>query len=138
MSTTRQNILTQLETVLEAISSVKYVELERSKPIDLDVLPIPCIFVYTGDEKRVVDERAVIGKETWDWNVVLEVWTNTDPEDILNDIHTAMYTNRTLGGYAINTIRDSLEGIYVIDEDANVKSLILNYSITYRHTLGIM
>jgi hypothetical protein len=138
MSTTRQLILNQLEIVLKAVSSVKYVELERSIPIDLDTLPLPCVFVYSGKENRVKDERAVIGKETWDWEVSLEIWTNGNVESIIGEIHSALWTNRSLGGYSVMTIRDSIEGIYVIDEDSDTKSIILNYIITYRHALGIM
>lgn len=136
--TTRQNILTHLQATLEAVDTVKYVELERAKPIDLDTLPIPCVFVYSGEERRVRDERAIIGQETWDWFLTLEVWTNDDPEIILGKIHKAMYDDRFFGNHAVDSERDSIEGIYIIDEDSNIKSMMLNYIVTYRHTLGTM
>ena len=75
--TLRQTILSKIGEVLEGVSGVEKVEIERSTPVDIDTIPFATCFVYSGPEERATDDRSTIGFETFDWTVVIEVWEGT-------------------------------------------------------------
>lgn len=144
-NTTRQNILNSIKTTLEAIvdgdsvARFKNVTLGRIPSISLDTTPLPCIIVYTEREERIQEgEEAVIGKESWDWTVILEVWAyDKDSEDVLNWIHTAMYANYKFDNYAIYSERMGVDFL-TIDAENRLDAMLIPYRIVYRHTLGAM
>ena len=137
-NTARQEILAQIKTILEDVDDVNYVEIDRATPVDLDTVSLPAVFVYTSREVRCYDERAVIGYETWDWELVIEVWTQeTDQEELLGKIHSAMFADNDLGDHAILNVRTGVS-FYVLDVTKSIKSMVLTYYILYRHTLGVM
>lgn len=138
MSTARQNILARIKEDLEAIASIKEVYLYESGPMDLETVPMPCAFIHTSDEARLVDSRAVIGYETWSWQVVIEVWAvDKEMEDLLNDIHTKMYSDNSFNDYAIVSYRTGVDFLF-IDPERALESMLITYEITYRHVKGTM
>jgi len=137
MASSRNNILTNLQSTLEGISSIKTVIIKKSSMTDLDVISLPAIFIYIGPEEKVFDQRAIIGYETWDWKITLAVYArDTDMEELLKDIHDVLFASRTLTNTCIDIIRQSADELMVDVEDS-LKILILDYSVLYRHTIGV-
>ena len=58
-------------------------------------------------------------------------------EELLGKIHSAMFTNRTLGGNAQWNERTGVS-FYVIDVNRSLKSMLITYYILYRHPKGVM
>ena len=137
-NSTRQNILNQLEVLLEALTQIKKVEQNRSTPVDLETQPLPCAFIYSGPERKLGDDRAVIGRENWEWVIPIEIWSNNkDLETLLKLIHDYLFQNRTLGGYAVTSERTGVD-VQSIDLSRDLKSMIIEYTVLYRHTIGVM
>ena len=138
MSTVRQNILEGIKTILEGIASINYVEINRISPIDLETIPYPCAFIYPDAETKLNDNRAVIGYENWELGISIEVWANKDTnlETLLGEIHTAMVNDYRIGGHAVTSDRIGSE-LFLVDPVREIQSMILNYSIIYRHRKGI-
>lgn len=137
MSTKRENILNKIKEILDDIEDVKYVEIDRMLQPDLETIPLPSVFIYPGSETRVTS-GGVIGYETWEWVITLEVWSDVSIvtlESLLNDIHTTMFTNERIGNYADYSYRLSSEFFY-IDPEKNLKGMILNYLIRFDHPKG--
>jgi hypothetical protein len=135
MSTTRQNILSQIETDLNTISSLKKVMLNQSSVLDLETVPLPCAFIYSGPETRV---DGVIGYENWSWKIYIEVWArDTEMEDLLNDIHTKMFTDERLGTYADKSFRTGVDLLF-LDPERSLQDMIIEYEILFKHVKGIM
>lgn len=138
MTTTRVNILERIKTDLTAVSGVQYVDLLQPSPVDLDTIDMPAIFIYTGPEVRLSDNRAVIGYESWQWNVVLEVWTrDTDMEALLGKIHAAMFADEEIGNFAVTSYRTGVD-MQIIDPEQSLQAMIIEYEIIYRHIRGVM
>lgn len=145
MSTTRQNILSSIKTTLEAIKDSngkrRFTTIkteDKQAPPSLDVTPLPLIFVWTDRENRVEDDRAVIGKETWEWYIVLEVWAkDKDMEELLSYIHTAMYNNDDFDHYACFSDRISVDFL-TLDTTKQLEAMLVSYRVLYRHTRGVM
>ena len=85
------------------------------------------------------DEEGSIGFETWDWTVILEVWVKgaKTTEDILKEIHEAMYVDWDRGGYAITSYRTGVDFFY-IDPTEEIKGMNITYNIRYEHAQGTM
>jgi len=138
MTTTRQNILATFKEELEELSSLSSVEVYKTFPGDIETVPFPCAFIYSGRESRVMDGRAVIGKETWQWPIFIEVWSITDDlEFLLGEIHNKLFLNETLSGYAITSYRLGVD-IFVVDPDKFLQVMVIEYEVLYRHTKGVM
>lgn len=142
--TTRQNILDELKLFLEEVADdsgtplFKQVEITRMAPPDLETMPLPACFIYSDREYRVEDERAVIGKETWEWYVVIEVLAmDEEMETILKFIHSKLYTNYDVSDYAEWAERMGVD-FFVYDPERRLTSMAIPYRILYRHTLGTM
>lgn len=134
----RQNILSEIVTILETLVTLKHVELKHVSPVDLDTVALPCAFVFGGADKKLNDDRALIGCENWLWRIVIEVWVkDVDPEDILKEIHDVMWTNRDIGGYAITSDRVGVD-LLVVDVEQSIEALLIDYDILYRHERGQM
>lgn len=137
MATTRENILSEIQSILEGVESIKYVELDRMFQPDLDTISLPAVFIYPGAENRVTS-GGVIGEETWEWEIVLEVWSNVDEvtlESLLNDIHKIMFTNERIGNYADYSYRVNSEFFY-IDPEKRLKGMLITYLVRFGHTKG--
>jgi len=142
--TTRQHILDKIKSLLEEIADdssnfiFKQVEITRTTPPNIETVPLPACFIYSDREYRVEDERAVVGKETWEWYVILEVWAlYEDLEKILQFIHNKIFENYSLGDYASWAERMGID-FYTISPDRDVESMAIPYRILYRHTNGVM
>jgi len=142
--TTRQEILGEIKSTLENIVDssdnqiFKFIG-DTQSPINLDTVPLPAIFYYSGREIRLEsDDRAVIGKENWEWYITLEVWAqNTDMEELLEDIHEALYSNYTLGRHAEWSERMGVDFV-TIDPAEHLQAMVIPYRVIYRHNLGNM
>jgi hypothetical protein len=145
MATTRQDILTVIKSTIEGIVAsndvrrFKSVILGRMPPSNTQNVPYPTCFIYSDRETRI-DEgiEAVIGMETWSWMVVLEVWaSDAIMESLLNDIHTAMYTNRYFSNHACYSERVGIDFL-IVDASNQITAMLVPYRIVYRHKLGDM
>jgi hypothetical protein len=142
--TTRQEILAEIQTTLENIVNsngdrvFKFVGDTRS-PINLETVPLPSVFFYSGRETRITDGiEAVIGKENWEWVITLEVWAqDNDMEILLEYIHEAMYANYRLGNHAEWSERMGVD-FFTIDPAQQLQAMIIAYRAIYRHDLGNM
>ncbi len=138
MSTVRQNILAQIKAILETVSSLKSVEVNKTSVVDLETISLPCAFIFFDREVKLSDDRSVIGRENWDMGVNLEVWSDerNDQETLLGEIHTAMAADYTIGGYAVTSDRVGAS-LYVLDPTRSLSSMILDYQVIYRHLNGV-
>lgn len=67
----RSDILSKIKDTLKNITKIKHVEIDRMDSIDLGKLPLPAVFIYSGNDNRVDEgKNATIGFETWDWEVL--------------------------------------------------------------------
>ena len=136
--TKRQQILVKIKTILEGVSSIKAVEINKTSMIDLETIAFPCVFIYSDAETKLGDDRAVIGYENWEWILNLEIWSDerNDQEVLLGQIHTAMASDHTLGGLAVTSGRVG-SNLYVLDPTRALSSMVLDYSVLYRHKNGV-
>lgn len=145
MATTRQNILETIKTDLEGIIDTetheavfKYVSVARIPPTELDTVPLPACFIYSESEKRITDERSVMGRETWEWIVVLEVWAlDKDLENLLEYIHETLYADYRFGNYAQGSHREGVD-FFTIDTTMRTEGMVIPYNIQYCHVAGAM
>jgi len=142
--TTRQHILDDLKVFLEEVADdsgsplFKQVELTRTAPPDLETIPLPACFIYSEREYRVEDERSVIGKETWEWYVILEVFAiDEELETILKFVHSKLYDHYQINDYASWAERMGVD-FFVVDPTKQLTSMAISYRITYRHANGVM
>lgn len=145
MSTRRQLILAQIETMLEGIfvndeQVFVHVEVGKAGPDDINNVPTPAIFVFQGPESRAEE---TIGFEVWNWTIILEVWArDNDLETLLGLIHTQMAKNNADGGLicsstmgVIDVKRQSSE-LMIVDPTKSLEVMTIVYSIWYRHPYG--
>lgn len=142
--TVRQEILAEIKTTLENIVDSSYNQVfkfvgDTKSPINLDTVPLPAIFYYSGREIRIeTDDRAVIGKENWEWYITLEVWAqDMDMEELLEYIHEALYANYVLGNHAEWCERMGVD-FFTIDPNEQLQAMVIPYRVIYRHNLGNM
>lgn len=134
----RSDILTAVETVITGTGLFAYVYKGMASAIDLTKIPFPAIFIYGGPDTRRMDEEVTIGKEVWDWTVVLEIWAkDLDFEAALATIHSAMFTNRRFGGLARTSYRLGSDP-FIVDPSKYINGLSVPYMVKYEHTQGIM
>jgi len=135
--TKRQSIINRLKTIVKQVKSLEVVETDKLSSIKLNSVPLPAAFIYGGNETRVENENAIIGYETWLWDVYIEVWTvfDVDVEDILKDVHTLVYNDYTLGGYAVIADRIGAE-IFTVDPEKDIAGILISYRVLYRHVRG--
>lgn len=142
--TTRQEILAEIKSTLEDIVDGNGDKVFKSvgdtrSPIELETVPLPSAFFYSGRETRINEGvEAVIGKENWEWIVTLEIWAqDLDMEELLEYIHEAMYANNTLGNHAEWSERMGVD-FFTIDPAQQLQAMVIAYRVIYRHDLGIM
>jgi hypothetical protein len=136
--TTRESILTRIQTILQAVTGVEEVYIDKTTLISIDSVPMSTCFIYAGPEARAKDDRQVLQKETWVWVIQIELWSYIeDIETVLGAIHQAMYDDRTLTGLAVNSYRVGADSRY-FDLDGTRKAMLIPYEVIYRHPLGTM
>lgn len=132
----RTEILDEIKNTLEQIDIVKTIEVDRIDVVDISKMPLPAIFIYGGKDKLIDDLHPTIGFETWDWDIVLEVWSkNTATEELLAVIHRTIHNNYKLNGLVVYSKRVGAD-TFIIDPAKFIKSMIIKYQVVYRHPLG--
>lgn len=132
--TIRESILNNIKTTIEGITTIKTVRLQEFSPLDLERFPLPAAFIFPESETRGVE---TVGYEQWRMTVVVEIWgKNMDLEDMLGKVHKEMYTDRTRGGYAIDTVKTGSELLGVVEPSRSLGSAIVRFEIEYRHKTG--
>jgi len=144
LSTKRQDILARIKTDIEAITDdsdntvFKFVDITKIPPTSLDVVPFPSCFIYSDRETRLEDDRAVIGRENWEWYVILEVWAlDKDMEELLEYLHEKLFSDYTLNSLASYCERMGVD-FFTIEPTRRLESMVIPYRILYRHTQGDM
>lgn len=130
--TSRQKILANIADTLLGVVPIGEVFINKVQPTDLETVALPTAFLFSDEESRT---ETPYGLETWNWNVVIEVWTKDDAEELLGLIHAAMAVDVTRGGNATECLRSGVN-FYVIDADNDVKGIVLRYLVQYRHPFG--
>lgn len=135
MTTRRADILDQVEANLLTVATIKEIKSGKVVVVDLDTVAFPCAWVFAGPDTRI---DGVIGYETWDWVVYVEVWAkDTDMEALLGEIHSAMYIGRKMNGLADNTVRTGSE-MFTVDPEQSVEGMLIPFKIEFKHVKGIM
>lgn len=134
----RTSILSKIETVLQGVDGINEVIVDKVTPVSLETVVLPCAFVYSGSEIRLTDDRSVIGYENWEWDILIEVWARDSVmETLLSSIHSAMFANELMGGYASTSYRTGVD-LFVIDPEQSLQSMLITYKVIYRHVSGSM
>jgi len=138
MSTKRQQILAKIKEIVLTVSVIKAVEVNKTSVIDLETIALPCAFIYSSSCIKIGDDRAVIGYENWEWLIDCEVCSDerNDQEDLLGLIHAAMVSDYTLSGLAVTSDLISSD-LFVLDPTRAISSMVLNFSVLYRHKKGV-
>jgi len=129
----RADILSDIETVLGQITGVGDVYVGKYEQVDLDALTFPALFVLQGGDQMAANST---GYEVFTWRVVIEAWCqDTAAETLFSAIHTAMASDESRGGHAMNCRRvDS--NILSLDPGRGLIALQQTYEILYRHPIG--
>ena len=138
--TLRQNILAQFKTNIEGITSIglEHVEINRSTPVDLDVVPFPACFIYSGPEELADAAEQVVTRETYKWEVKLEFWLkegDVSEEFVLGEVHKTMFADYTLGNNAARSQRIG-SAFQIADHDRAIRAMQITYVVIYRHRSG--
>jgi len=136
--TKRQQILAKIKEIILTASAIKAVEINKTSAIDIETIALPCAFIYSSACTKIGDDRAVIGYENWEWLIDCEVWSDerNDQENLLGLVHTAMVADYTLSGLAVTSDLISSD-LFVLDPTRSLSSMVLNFSVIYRHKKGI-
>lgn len=133
----RSDILDAIKTTIATLNTIKNIEIDRMDSVDLGKLPLPAVFIYSGNDNRIESgDDATIGFETWSWEIFIEVWAkDTDMESLLADIHRAMFQNYRFNGLADYSVRYGSEA-FIVDPTRRIKGILLKYRVLFRHPLG--
>jgi hypothetical protein len=134
----RKRILDRFQTLMNSVSGINYTEVNRMTVVDIGEVRFPSVFIYSGPENRLKDDRAAIGYENWEWRVYLEVWGESmDAEDMLKKIHETVFSDYTLGGNCFEAVRTGAD-MWVVDPARVLSAMLIEYTVMYRHVLGVM
>lgn len=130
----RSDILSNIHTTLEGVTGIGTVNTARLREIDIDTdVTLPAAFADFGDDRRA---EAGMGFEGFVVPVDVEVWVkDADRETFISRVHTAMMTDVTRGGYALNTTRNSCK-MFFLDPGRSLTGFVLSFDILYRHPTG--
>jgi hypothetical protein len=133
----RQDILDYIKETLEGVSGMANVEVNRSIPVDIETVDFPSAFVYSGPVMRLInDNRSVIGYENWEWTILIEVWgKDQDMEALLALVHAALFAKEQMGGLAASSYIVGVD-MMTIDVDRHMESMLIQYTVVYRHARG--
>jgi hypothetical protein len=134
----RSNILSNIEAVLKAVTGqvADSVFVGKLEQVDLDAadLVLPLTFAIQGPEQKA--SKQVMGMETWNWTITIEVWcSDTSVETLYGVIQAAMLTDITRGGYAQKTERTGGD-VLPVDPGRGMAAFQQTYQIQYRHPWG--
>jgi len=134
--TYRQAILANMLSVIQSISEIKHVEINRAIAVDLDIVPLPCVFIFSDTEAPMPDEGA-IGTQAWNFTVTLDVYAqDSDMENLLGLIEVAVMSDPGRGNvHAKRTERLGFE-LHTISSDRSLMGFSVPYSIVYQHDYG--
>ena len=137
MSTKRQLILASAKTLLESASGMQYVEITKANLPDFDGKPYPCAYVAIPTESRNTDEYALMGKENWKGELLVEVWVDgkSDIEVVLGAVKAVLSVNNRFGGNACFSAITKVEQ-FIIDPLKERQGMFLHYDIWYFNTPG--
>lgn len=111
----------------------KTVEVDKFTIVDLENVDLPSCFIFSSTEQR---HDGTIGFETWDWEVVLEVWgINFPTNELIGALNDKMFENRRFGEKALSCVRTGSTQ-YFIDSEKQIQGLLVPFSIIYRHKIG--
>ena len=138
--TVRASILNDIDGTLKAVTGVTdaSVFVGNIVDFDLDNLPtgvdLPLVFAIQGPEQKA--SEPVMGMETWNWTITVEVWCiSSAVETLYGLIQAAMLADITCGGYARKTERTGGD-VLSIDPGRGLSAFQLTYQIQYRHPWG--
>lgn len=132
--TTRQSILSNIQTTIQNIAAIKTVILNKLSISDLETFPFPICFIFSGGENKVWD---VLNYESWEWPVYIEVWAlDTDIETYLGSIHNEMAKDYTRGGFALDCERIGTSAPWLVDPDDSLAGMLIEFKIKYRNVYG--
>lgn len=136
--TKRQQILDRIKTILLGVSGMSAVEVNKTSVIDLETIAFPCAFIYSSACTKIGDDRAVITYENWEWMLDVEVWCDerTNQEAMLGLVHAAMAGDHTLNGLAVTSDLIGSD-LFVLDPTRSISSMVMNFSVIFRHKNGI-
>lgn len=134
----RSNILSNIETVLKAVTGLvaDSVFVGKLEQVDLDAqdVVLPLTFAIQGPEQKASEQ--VMGFETWNWTVTVEVWCrDTSVETLYAAIQAALMADITRGGFARKFERTGGD-VLTIDPGRSLSAFQHTYEIQYRHPQG--
>lgn len=138
----RQDILDNIETTLNGITEINTVIMHQPYQVDIETIYLPSVSVWTLSESESALTGGLVGKETWDWVIGVEVWfykDTTNEETLLKNVNDAMYVDPQRAGCAIDTQRIAIDHFEVYnDRDTNIKGFSITFRVTYFHDRGVM
>ncbi len=134
----RSDILGNIETVLKAIVGLIPEQVYVGKLQDVSLndpsVALPVVFVIQGSEQKVPEP--VMGFETWNWTVSIEVWClDTSVETLYSAIQSALTADITRGGFSRKFERTSGD-VLAVDAARGISAFQQTYQIQYRHPYG--
>jgi hypothetical protein len=134
----RELILAKIKELLEAITGVEEVTIDKTTLVSISDVPMASIFIYAGLEARATDDKQIMGYETWKWTVIIELWSYIeDNEAFLKLIHNVININYTLDDLVSTIKRVGADPRY-FDLDGTRKAMLIPFEVIYRHKMGIM
>lgn len=142
MASRRQDILDNIESELLDITELKTVIMHQPYAVDIETIELPSASVWTLSESESGETSGLVGYETWDWFIGIEVWFFADvddTEDLLKIVVDKLYEEPQRGGCAIATQRMSVDPFEVYnDRETNVRGFALQIKVTYFNKYGDM
>ena len=138
----RTDILSNIETTLNNLATITTVIMHQPYAVDIETVTLPVASVWTISESESAFTSGLVGMETWDWLIGIEVWFNpqsTDEETLIKSVNDALYVDTQRGGCAIDTKRVSIDHFEVYnDRDTNIRGFALQFRIVYYHDNGVL
>lgn len=134
----RQNLLDAISSTLQTVNDINSVTINRPMAQDFETVTMPAAFIYSGQSKLAVPDYQTIGYETYEWLVFIEIYghEDLDLEKMLADVHTALFTNQMLGGYAMYSQVTGTDMLEAVSSDRSFSGLLIEFSVMYRHVQG--
>ena len=127
--TTRQAILTGVATLLSSIPALKAVRLLHDVALqEVETLPSPYAVIYPLAERS--HPVQVIGREVWDMDVAVEIWSREkNIEDLIGDVTKKLYTS-VIHSSVHEVKRVSIENLY---PEMGVYGARVVFTLVYSH-----
>jgi len=137
--TLRKTILEQFYKTISDANYFSYVKDSRLLPQNFGLAHLPACFVYVENENKILGgNEAVIGKETWELNIVTEMFAReSDIDTTINTTHKAIMSDNTL-----QTMIGLLDAIsieyYAFVAERDIIGVAITWRMLYRHKYGDM